>query len=90
MRIKQIQFTGERSSLARCRIGLDAAYKAWNCSVDRGIIEARSGYTLFGSRTGASSGDICWGAGHGKYTGNETQRLYISGSPTGGTFSLTF
>jgi len=63
---------------------------ARNCNLARGILEGRTGYSKVGERTSPSASDVCWGAGYGKYSGNEVQRIVISGSPTGGTIPFEF
>jgi hypothetical protein len=85
-----LQFKGEMTSLAASKVGMHGATQASNCILDRGIIEGRQGYSMIGARTSANTGDVGWGMGYGKYSGNDTQRLVLNGGPTGGTFTLTF
>ena len=83
-----ISFGGLQNSKAESRTSRDACYSMSNCFVDGGILEGSKRYALFGSRSGASSGDVGWGLGYGKYSGNEVQLISITGTATGGTFTL--
>lgn len=86
---RELPFGGESNSLAENRVPFGKAYLASNVTVERGILEARDGYTAVGARTGAHTGDVGLGLGYGKYTGNTRYTLDITGGPTGGTFTLT-
>lgn len=86
---REIPFGGESNSLAQNRIPWGKAWSASNVSVERGILEARDGYTEVGAHAAAHAGDICWGLGYGKYSGNTRYTVTTTGGPTGGTFALT-
>lgn len=85
-----LDFGGLLNSVAENRIPKGRCWSMSNCNTDRGILEARAGYTLFGQRSGASLADVGWGFGYGKFSNDEQQKVTITGVPTGGTFTLTW
>ena len=67
--------------------------KAWamqNATTLNGVLEGGPRYDLFGERTSASASDVGYGLGYGKFSNNETQKLKMTGTPTGGTVRLTW
>jgi hypothetical protein len=87
---EEMEFGGLFNSLAENRTPKNRAWSLSNCSVERGIIEARWGYGLFGARTSAHANDVGWGLAYGKYSNDEVQTLVVTGAPTGGTFTITW
>lgn len=86
---EEIEFGGLFNSNAQSKTPRGRAYAATNVNTDRGIIQARDGYTLFGARSSAHASDVGWGFGYAKYSVNTVHRLAITGQPTGGYFTLT-
>lgn len=85
---EEITFGGLYNSQAENRTPKGRAYSMSNCFVDNGVLEVSKRYASFGSRTTASSGDIGWGLGYGRYSGNEVQVLSLTGIVTGGSITL--
>lgn len=85
---EELSFQGLHNSLAENKTPKGQAYAMQNAMVDRGIIELSNRYTSIGSRTSANAGDIGWGLGYGKFGCNKTQKLTVTGTPTGGTLVL--
>jgi hypothetical protein len=87
---QDFEFGGLLTSVAENRVPINRAWSMSNCLFERGIIEARPGYTLFGQRTDAHALDVGYGLAYGKYSNDEVQTLTMGGTPTGGTFTLTW
>lgn len=83
-------FTGLANSIDRTRVGKEYAYQGLNFDTDRGVLEGRTGYTKIGERTSAHASDVGYGLGYGKHTGNEIQKLVLTGNPSGGGVRLSF
>lgn len=86
----ELEFGGLFNSLNVNRTPQGRAWSMQNCTVDRGILEVGPRYTLFGRRPGDyggdyGAGDVGWGLGYGKYSGNEVQVVSLTGTVTGGT-----
>lgn len=67
--------------------------RAWamqNATTLNNTLEGGPRYELLGARTGAHASDIGYGFGYGKFSNNEVQRITITGTPTGGNFTITF
>lgn len=87
---KDISFGSLSNSLFETVEAETGAWSAVNVNADRGVLEGAKRYGLLGARAGAHAGDIGWGLGYGKYSGNEVQVLEVTGSPTGGTLKLEY
>lgn len=85
------EFGGLFNSLDESKTPKDRAYSASNVTTENGILEGRKGYYKLTEISGAhATADVGWGMGYGIYGLNEIQKIVHTGSPTGGTFTLTF
>lgn len=86
----ELALGGLYNSFDQTKVPQGRCWSMQNATVLRGVVEGSPRYSLFGARSGTDPDDIGWGAGHGKFASNAIQRLSITGSPTGGTFTITF
>lgn len=86
----ELAFDGLFNAHHEARVPQGRAWAMQNVRVDRGVLESSARYALFGARTGTSESDTACGFGYGKYSSNEVQRITITGTPTGGTFTITY
>lgn len=82
----ELTFEGLYNSKDESKTPQGKCHSMSNCTVDNGILELGKRYTLFGTRTTPSSGDKGWGAGYGRYSGNEVQTMTVVSS--GGDFTI--
>ncbi len=87
---EELELKGLFNSLAENRTPRGRAYAMQNCAVDLGIIQLGPRYDLLGQHSAAHASDVGYGFGYGKFGCNETQRLTVTGTPTGGTVKLSW
>jgi hypothetical protein len=87
---EELELKGLFNSLAENRTPKGRAYAMQNADVDLGVLKLGPRYAKIGERSSAHSGDVGWGLGYGKFATNETQRLTVTGGPTGGTVKLAW
>lgn len=87
---KEFTFDGLSNNLSETVESERSAWSNHNTWHDRGVLEGIRRYTQIGVRPGSTATDVGFGLGYGKSSGNEIQRVVVTGSPTGGTFKLTF
>lgn len=87
---KELTFGGLSNNLSET---VESSANCWSClntTYDKGILEGMRRYKQIGRRPGYTASDVGLGHGYGKSSGNETQRLTITGLPTGGYTILSF
>lgn len=90
MERKEITFGGLSNSLSETVEAQGNAWSANNCTTDGGVLEGLRRYYRLGQHSAAHASDVGYGLGYAKYSGNERQRIVMTGDRTGGTFTLTF
>lgn len=78
------------NSLAESKSPPGRAYEASNVTTEKGRFEATYGYVLHSERPSAHASDLGHGLGVAAFTLNGKQTLVLTGSPTGGTFKLSW
>lgn len=90
MAVANIPFGGLSNSAHESKTPQGRAWAMQNATVAKGILKGSPRYSLFGQRSSANAGDVCYGLGYGEFSANARQRISISGTPTGGDFTITF
>lgn len=85
---EELNLSSLYNSLDITKVPRGKFFTGQNFSTDQGIVQARQGYNLIGSRPGYLITDVCWGIGYGQFACNETQSLTLTGGPTGGTIVI--